>query len=148
MEEFWGVPRKQWALYVVIVWLQLAIFIIDCLVCDSGVLTEDQLTSAVKTLCSVVHAANDKVVCGKAFRCLAVQSLPKHIVTAQVNFPVMYHWHLYCIHCTAPFTWLQAVGNPLGFHGIGYWGPWLSTVEFGAKQQNLVCCMNELSYGI
>ena len=65
----------------VIVWSSL---LNDCLTSDRSVLTEDQLTTAVKTLCSVVNATNDKVICGKAFRCLAVQSLPKHIVTAQV----------------------------------------------------------------
>jgi len=52
---------------------------------DSGVLTEYQLTTAVKSLCSLVNDTHDKVVCSKVFRCLAVQSLPLHIVTAQVS---------------------------------------------------------------
>jgi len=40
--------------------------------------------AAVKTLCSLVNTTNDKLVCSKVFRCLAVQSLPKDVITARV----------------------------------------------------------------
>ena len=56
-----------------------------CDAADSGgVLTEHQLTTAVTALCTLVNTTNDKVVCSKTFRCLAVQSLPKRIIIAQV----------------------------------------------------------------
>jgi len=56
-----------------------------CAMHCSTVLTESQLTNAVSTLCSLVTTTNDKLVCSKAFRCLAVQFLPRHIITAQVT---------------------------------------------------------------
>jgi len=57
----------------------------------SNVLTEHQLMNAVSSLCSLVMSTNDRVVCSKAFRCLAVQWLPKHIITAQVTNHLVAH---------------------------------------------------------
>jgi len=59
-----------------------------CVMLYSAVLTEHQLMNAINTLCSLVTSTDDKVVCSKVFRCLAVQSLPRHIVTAQVTTQV------------------------------------------------------------
>jgi len=52
---------------------------------SNGVLTENQLMTAIKSLCSLVNHTNDKVVCSKVFRCLAFQSLPRSIISSQVS---------------------------------------------------------------
>jgi len=80
------------------------------IMCYSGVLAEQQLTNAVNTLCSLVQSTSDKLVCSKVFRCLAVQLLPKHIVTAQVTTQwrrltaLLHTWHRWA----STARWLQS----------------------------------------